>query len=431
MLLHPTPHLRILMISEKDVFAVLPENGFLRSYVDWAGKWLPSNMSFHVPAALALLAQTVPAEMRFPGITELRANIFALLVGPSSISGKTRAIETARSILKGALPEGIMVSPGSPEACMDALTGSPQILFYNEFGTFLSGTERGQLAPLRMLLTDLYDCTIAGRDLVKRRRSKKGKPPEQNPRLSILAGVTPGLLENYTTDIDWTEGFLGRFFTMYASSERDSVPRDFAGRGEEERLELIEILRSYLLYRDIFHPDPAPCGGFATGADHVWDDWQGQLRERAQSGERAIRAAIHRAQAHAIKIALLLSWDYGAARTGDPWRVEAGVLKTAISITELHIASVVEIAEGLAPDRDGRDERKMYQAIDENGIEYGMALKKAHLIKERGDKMITSLLEKKLITRVADSDVMAPVRYMRVKQDNVIKFPPKSVDELF
>src|SRR3972149_4269209 len=283
-----------------------------------------------------------------------------------------------------------MTRPGSPDACIEAISDRvPQILFYEEFGSFLQGTEkgRGQLAPLRMVLTDLYDCGRTGKQLVPGKNSKCRKVYKGNPRLSILAGVTPGLLEAFTTEIDWTEGFLGRFFTMYATSEKESSAGTF--HGEDVRKELSKTLKEYATGQDIF------------------------------------TAAIHRALGHVVKIAMLLSWDYGEARSGEPWSIELSALEPAIKIVSLHIESVEEIAQGLAVDRDMKDERRMLQAITETPVDYAEALRRAHLIKKRADDMIASLLEKKLIARVVDGDVFAPIRYVQTKRTNVIQFPSR------
>ena len=412
------------MISDKEVLEVLPPNGFLRSYVRWAGRWLEAGIAFHLGAGLALLSQSVPGEMEFPGITRTRANLYTLLVGPSSVSQKTRSIQAAESILRDALPHTVMVRPGSPEACIEGLTdGQPQILFYEEFGSFLQGTEkgRGQLAPLRMVLTDLYDCGPVGRQLVAGKKKKGSQIVKENPRLSMLAGVTPGLLEAFTTEIDWTEGFLGRFFTLYATSERDNGAGPF--HGEDVRHELSATLRAYAAGEDMFTASLQPCQGFGLGSEALWDEWCHTLKDRARKSDRESRAAIHRAVGHAIKIAMLLSWDYGSARSGEPWALELDALEPAIKIVELHIASVEEIAQGLATDRDMRDERRMFQAIGEEPIEYAEALRRAHLIKKRADDMIASLLEKKLIIRAEDHDPFAPTRYARAKhRSNVIPF---------
>lgn len=412
------------MITEKQVFAALPRSGFLRSYVEWAGRWLEANVAFHLPAALALLSQTVPTDLGFPGVTVMRANFYGLLVGPSSVSGKTRSVEAAQGVLDRVLPDRILTKPGSPQACIDALNGLPQILFYDEFGSFLQGTEGSQLGPLRMVLTDLYDCGRAGRALVKdRQKGKQAKTTEPNPRLSLLGGVAPGLLEEFTTEIDWTEGFLARFFTIYASAER-RVPYSQFDTGATERDRLADLLAGYYAQAaDAFTPIQ-PCQGFTVAAASLWESWRSKLRKRADRSDDASRAAIHRAQGHALKAALLLTWDYGQARSGQPWLVDTDALEPALAFTELHMQSVEEIAEGLASSFDMKDQRRMYRAIGEEPITFGEAIKRAKLTKKRGDEMVTTLIEKGMIVRITDSDMTAPVRYAR-KRGNVIPFPMK------
>src|SRR3972149_6465683 len=116
---HPS---RILMITDKQVLDALPPNGFLRSYVRWAGRWLEAGTAFHVSAGLALLAQSVPTEMEFPGVTKTRANLYTLLVGPSSVSQKTRPIHAAASVLPEIETAASATTPASPAAGIEAIS---------------------------------------------------------------------------------------------------------------------------------------------------------------------------------------------------------------------------------------------------------------------------------------------------------------------
>src|SRR3972149_4285926 len=106
------------MITEKQVLDALPRAGFLRAYVSWAGQGLESNLAFHVPAALSLLSQPVPPPLGFPGKPAMRANLFSLVVGPSSSSAKTRTIQAAEEVLRVALPRARGPHPGSPQASL-------------------------------------------------------------------------------------------------------------------------------------------------------------------------------------------------------------------------------------------------------------------------------------------------------------------------
>jgi hypothetical protein len=246
------------VITEKQVFDALPKSGFLKSYVEWATPQLGANAGFHMACGLALLAQSAPPELGFPGELPTPANLFVMLVGPSSASYKTRSMRFAQGVLDDALPDRTMMRPGSPEACLDSLKSGPQIIVYDEFGAFLQTTGMGQLAPLRMVLTDLYDCgRHVGRNLVRR---KDRETPKEIPdsRLSVLGGVTPGLLETYTTDVDWVDGFLGRFFTIYATSERRVSASTSTQRKTRQRTWLVDTLKDYGV-NDLFHALPGPC----------------------------------------------------------------------------------------------------------------------------------------------------------------------------
>jgi hypothetical protein len=419
------------MISEKQVWAALPSSGFLHSYVNWASRWVESNIAFHAVAGLALLAQSVPTDYGFPGVTPLRANMYGLLAGPSSAAGKTRAIEAAKSVLSKAIPTAEMEAPGSPEACVDGLNGHPQIIFYDEFGQFLQSTEQGQLAPLRLRLADIYDCGKQGRVLVRKRPTRKDK--EENPRLSVLAGGTPGFLEAYTTEIDWMEGFLARFFTVLSTVERRLEDAAAFGGGAE-RDQLVEVLRGMAQSggaSDLFTSPLGACGGTSREGQRLFSSWCENLRGRAKRAPTAVHAAIHRAKGHALKNAILLAWDAGRPRVGGEWKVEADEMDAAIALTELHIESVIEIADGLAPDRDARDERAMLRAFDEvTPRTYGEALRLAKLNNRRGKEAFSTLMEKALIVRAGDSgDLTATPCYLLARVERkIIPFPAKKAD---
>jgi len=407
------------VISEKQVWAALPSSGFLRSYVEWASQWVEANVAFHMVAGLTLLSQTVPVEFGFPDVIPLRANLYGLLAGPSSAAGKTRSIEAAKSVLRLAAPAAEMPPPGSPEGFIDALNGRPQIIFYDEFGQFLQSTESGQLSPLRLRFADVYDCGRQGRVLVKRKGANK-KEVEENPRLSILAGGTPGFLEEYTSPIDWMEGFLARFFTVLATSER-RLRATTAFGGDAVRDSIGGVLKTLANAgaNDLFRTD-SPCRGTSREAGALLETWKDNLRWRADGAPVTVQAAVHRAFAHALKVALLLAWESGRPQNGE-WRVERDDVDAAIAMTELHVESVIEIAEGLAVDRDARDERALLRSFDEDEPKtYGAALKAAKLNNRRGAEARTTLLEKNQITRAPSTDMMEAERFVRVKTARVV-----------
>jgi hypothetical protein len=105
-------------------------------------------------------------------------------------------------------------------------------------------------------------------------------------------------------------------------------------------------------------------------------------------------------------------------------------MDSAIALTELHIESVIEIADGLAPDRDARDERAMLRAFDEaKPRAYGEALRLAKLNNRRGKEAFSTLMEKGLIERAGDTgDLTAAPCYLLARVERkIIPFPVKKV----
>ncbi len=332
---------------------------------------------------MTLLAQSTPADFFFPGPSKLYSNVYGLLIGWSSTANKGRAIGGAKGVLEAALPEVIMDHPGSPEACIDMLGDrTPQIIIYEEFGTFLSSSESGQLAPLREKYTDIYDCTSQSRMLVKNLKDGGKKPKRVSPRLSLLAGCATSFLEAYTLEIDWEGGFLGRFFTMNATYV-DGEEKPYGEACEDEKRILVDLLKSYdengrntLTANAI----DARCKGRTREAQIVWEEWTRNISKRAKEAPSVVQAGIARARGHAIKASMLLNWDDGTAQQGKDWYVTVEAMETAIAISELHIESIMEIAEGLAPDRDARDVRITLRSFsDTEPRTIGQALRRTSL----------------------------------------------------
>jgi hypothetical protein len=350
-------------------------------------------------------------------------NFYGLLVGPSGVGGKGRSISVAREILTPAVPAAEMEQPGSPQACAESLTGKPQIIFYDEFGDFLEKTRAGQLAALRTTFTNLYDCARVGNKLVDR-PGKRKLEAQPNPRLSLLGGVTPSFLEEFGSKTDWDGGFMSRFFTIYATSER-TPPSDF--QGAEERDYLSEALAKLVTAEggkgDLFNalPSLCPCSGWASDAVPIWEEWVVEKNSRIASSSPRISGTIDRAAAYVVKIAMLLAWDRGDARSRTAWTLSADLLTHAINLTELHLQSMAEVAEGLVFDRDARDERDMFRAIGETGTRYSQALRNSGLTSRRGTETIRSLVEKRMIE--VDGSPDGDVYYKRSgERSNVIQF---------
>ena len=113
-----------------------------------------------------------------------------------------------------------------------------------------------------------------------------------------------------------------------------------------------------------------------------------------------------RAPTLARKIALVLGWDYGPAHNNAPWQLGLDLLEPAIAITELHISSLVALAEVIAEHPDARLRRSILRAIEGRGgtASLGQILGRLKMKKRPVLEMIDSVLEEGKLKRIRTSD---------------------------
>lgn len=378
------------MISEQQVWNALPSHGFVRSYVEYASQCTDANIAYHVAGALSCLSQCVPENYAVPYASPIYGNIYSMIVGDSSKSRKTASINIAQRITAAAIPNSIGEMPGSQEGLYEGLRQQPkQLVVYGEWGEFLAKAEEGYMMALKTSFTNLWDCLPVGRALANKRQGAI-----QNPRLSLLCGVATDLLERHTEQADWTGGFLARFFTLFAEPEREfpTPPVD----DPLARKNITDWLNQLA--------NPAVPSGTCLWLDvparKMWTDWYESMRPLRDGANRRAGAACSRSSAIAAKIALLLAWDIGDARSGYDWSVGIQELEPALKLTDLHLSSVLELGERVTGNKDMRDRAAVLRAIEEVPTPVGVILRGAEMLKRRAKEVLESLEEERSIERV-------------------------------
>lgn len=367
----------------------LPEDSFLRGYIAYASGLTDCNMAYHVGGALALLSQTIPDSLHIRLGSRLYGNLYILIVGPSTHSRKTAAVKIAREILDEALPGKCVEAPGSYEALIDGLRTQPrQLIPYEEFGHFLSGSEHSYLTPIKTALTNIFDGSPAGRATVSGKKAGKSQPVVQNPRLSLFCACAPGYLSRHTEPVDWTDGFFARFLTLQAprAREYDITPGD----NMQYRSWIVTRLRSLAASMNT----PGLFVGMDSEAQWHWKEWS---RSHAKiASERSVSktvGAIGRSQALVLKVALLLAWERQIIGTSE-WQLTRRELLPAIEIVKLHLDSVLSIGENLGGTPAMNDRQAVLQVLDyEQPKTLGQIIQGAFLLKRRVLEILESLGE--------------------------------------
>jgi hypothetical protein len=340
-------------VTEAEAAAVVPASGWLRRYTIHGFKQTTAPLIYHLGVGLTILASTCPLHYGMHYAGTLRANNYCLLVGRSGEDQKSTAVSIGRDILDQAAPPLIGDFPGSPEGLVESLQKIPsQMIPIPEFGKFLSAAQRGYFEPIKTLLADVWD---AGP--IQRSKANQKIVRCDHPRLSINAACSIPYLERHTLAEDWTGGFMGRWMVLYGRRERTD-PNPIGDRSDLPWL-VSELQRRAMI------SNAGWCTGLDAQAQKIWNTWFYDISNRQlPSNIVGIRA---RAPTLARKVALLYGWDFGPAEHGQPWAITPDILLPAIALTELHVRSLVDLADVIAEHTDARLRRSVLVAIDQQG----------------------------------------------------------------
>jgi hypothetical protein len=337
-------------------------------------------LAYHLGVGLSILAATCPTNYGMYYAGPLRSNFYCLLVGRSGEDQKSSAIGIGQTILFEAAAPLVGDFPGSAEGLIESLGRQPtQLIPVSEFGKLLASAQRGYFEPIKTLLTDVWDSNP-----IQRTKANNKVIRVDNPRLSVMGGCSVPYLEKHTLAEDWTGGFMGRWAVLLAQRERtdpdpvgDQTLKPFLVQELQNRATTISA---------------GWCSGLTPAAADLWRDWFNDISNRHLPGNIVgIRA---RAPTIARKVALLYGWDYGPAIHGQPWQMDLDVLEPAIAFAEMHVKSLITLAEVIADHPDARLRRTVIDVIKRRGGEATL-----------GDILLDTKMKKRPISEMLDAMV--------------------------
>ena len=368
------------MLTEIDAAKACPPQGFIRTYVFHAMKQTTAPLAYHLGVGLSMLSATCPTNYGMFYAGPLRANFYCLLVGRSGEDQKSSAIGIGQSILFEAAAPLVGDFPGSAEGLIESLGRQPtQLIPVSEFGKLLASAQRGYFEPIKTLLTDVWDSGP-----IQRTKANNKVIRVDHPRLSVMGGCSVPYLEKHTLAEDWTGGFMGRWAVLLAQRERTDP--DPVGD---------QTLRPWLvqeLQARATTPSAGWCTGLTAPAADLWRDWFNDISNRQLPGNIVgIRA---RAPTIARKVALLYGWDFGPAMQGQPWQMDLDTLEPAIAFSEMHVKSLITLAEVIADHPDARLRRTVLDVLKRRGGEATL-----------GDILLDTKMKKRPISEMLDAMV--------------------------
>jgi hypothetical protein len=316
-----------------------------------------------------------------------------LICGRSQLARKSSAITIATDLLHEVMPQRIGQLPGSSEGLIESVGERPhQVLVYSEFGNLLANAQKDYMTAFKTLINDLADCAPVGRRLSK----KSNSTATVDPRVSMLCGVNPTYLEKYSRVEDWTGGFYGRFFFIWAERERH-FPRPPVDHQQHD-----DVLAELRLRGEITQVGRG-CG-FDEEANRAWNEWTELLESLPHHVSDDTASLIARSTTITLRIAMLLSLDYDQAIASreklNDWYLTRYTLWPAIEITRMHLISLLSLASTLAPSTDMDNRRKVLACVP-----YGVDVPIAEIISK--SKMLQSKIMPILSSLICENKIQS------------------------
>jgi hypothetical protein len=190
----------------------VPQEGFLREYLEYAQSITDAALWFHLGSVLSAMSVAASGSDYYAQMSDGRNSVHGLqlwcvLVGLSG-SRKNGAMEPAMRVLRSAKRELVLPTDGSQEAIHDTLCegGGSGILWYDEMRSVFDLARRSYSSGFTGWLLQTYK----GGPLDRKTKSG-GLVGAERVRLSLLGGIPPSTLQGATSREDWRSGFLPRF----------------------------------------------------------------------------------------------------------------------------------------------------------------------------------------------------------------------------
>lgn len=187
----------------------------MEAYMDWFAESTDAPFAFGEASALMCLSTIALGRRWISGADRVNANLYMMLVGPSSRARKSTTIKRSREIVEIVNPGRVGPTDYTAEGLFKWMSEKDEqtnksrtrlTLFASEFAADLARSA-GYKNSFRDDLTNLYD----GFDIEKVRAGFGKNMSVHSPRVSVFAAVTYEGLRANTTGTDWHTGFLMRF----------------------------------------------------------------------------------------------------------------------------------------------------------------------------------------------------------------------------
>jgi hypothetical protein len=403
--------------QERNTLPLFPtlDPGMFKDYLEFGKRVSYSLEEFHFAALLSVASMAIGRKaVSRVGMIDLHPNVFVMVVGQTTISGKSVACNIAvdnfgksiifeepiakaqsTKILRGTISEARLIQ----ELC-DVYNN---LWYFDDCAGFFDDITTWN-AHILGTMCSIYDGSPQERKLSNPKKTKKDAAPVDNtwtcptPFMSILFNTTTKDIEQIANSKLFSSGFFPRIMWFYGQGGQ---PRKNEDVGEEDKRILAGInhrIKALRLQMAKLQDD-----SIVFGVCHPIEDWKMKATmNRLGKEDEEYRTAISRGFIHAYKIATILTiFDpVFMGSVGTTFPVKAAIPEKhalmAIAIVEKYLMPRMMFVHELCNNTDNKNHQVIViKALNHFGgtAERTKVLRRTHLGKKEMDLAITTLIE--------------------------------------
>jgi hypothetical protein len=199
----------------RSVKTVMPQTGFLATYMSYASELTDAPIEFHLATGLSILAAATGNRVSFVSWGQnVCLNLWSVLIAPSGFYRKSTAMSIGIRLLKQAVPDATLPDDFSREGLMDSMVTKPSgLLTPYEFGALIEHMRKEYMRGTMEALTAIYDCP----DTYEMKTKGNGLRKIDKPAINILGASTIDWLQASVKDLKG--GFIPRFLFWPATQK--------------------------------------------------------------------------------------------------------------------------------------------------------------------------------------------------------------------
>lgn len=356
--------------EEEQFRALLPKDGFLHYYMKYTDRQ-ESPDSYHFWVAATIIGGVIQRRAWLDrGVYSIYPSLYTVLVGPSGVTRKSRAMRLGTDLLDGFEWANVVADKTTPEALLEAMqfgsanvnadmdegtvkisTDASAFIRASELAVFLN--KQSYTSGMVALLTDLYD---SPRTFDYRTRNKK-PITLRNVSVSFLGASTPEWLATNLPEAAFEGGFMSRVILVVRRNRSRFIAFPAPPEpGQKEALQgALKHIRSN--FRGSIVLDESAQGWFSN--------WYVRHETQNRESDYNLLGFVERKPDTVFKVALILA----ASEAPERHTITRENLETAEKIVTWTQRWMFRAFENVEMSHLGDLRRKVTQMIEANGGE--------------------------------------------------------------